>query len=85
MNQKLEKLQENYPFLTYGMYLDKDYLGIVQNSDNHLISIYIYNAIPDENLRKVFLNCGETWWWESNRKIPINLFCEKVLNHSDHF
>lgn len=77
MVSKFEKLKENFPFLTYGIYLDKDYLGIIQNSDNHLISIYIYNDIPDETLRKNFLKCGEVWWWESNRQIPINIFLRK--------
>jgi hypothetical protein len=24
-----------------------------------------------------FLKLGETWWWESNRKIPINIFLKK--------
>lgn len=22
---------------------------------------------------------GETWWWESNRKIPINIFLKKEM------
>ena len=72
-----EKLKEKFPFLTYGTYLEKEYLGIIQNSDNHLISIYTYNAIPDEKLRELFLDYGEIWWWESNRQLPINLFIKK--------
>lgn len=27
-----------------------------------------------EEQKKRFLELGETWWWESNRLIPINLF-----------
>ena len=30
--------------------------------------------ISNEELRKNFLDMGEVWWWESNRKIPINIF-----------
>jgi len=26
-----------------------------------------------------FLNLGETWWWESNRKIPINIFLKQEM------
>lgn len=74
MDDKLEKLKEKFPFLTFGTYLEKEYLGIIQNSDNHLISLYAYNLIPDEEIRKIFLEFGEIWWWESNRQIPINLF-----------
>ena len=77
MDAQLEKLKEKFPFLTYGKYLEKEYLGIIQNSDNHLVSIYAYNMIPDEKLRKKFLDYGEIWWWESNRQIPINLFMRR--------
>jgi len=24
---------------------------------------------------------GETWWWESNRKIPINIFLKKDFTY----
>lgn len=71
---KYKNLQEKFPFLTYGKYLDKDYIGIVQNSDNQLISIYVYNNINEDNLKKTFLSLGDEWWWESNRTIPINIF-----------
>jgi hypothetical protein len=30
-------------------------------------------AIPHQ-LRTLFLENGKTWWWESNRKLPINIF-----------
>jgi hypothetical protein len=29
--------------------------------------------------RKFFLEMGETWWWESNRKIPINIFLKREM------
>jgi hypothetical protein len=57
----------------------ESYLGIVQNSDNQLLSMYIIDMIPDERLRKLFLKLGEDWWWESNRQIPIHIF------HKDKF
>ena len=73
MNEYKE-LNDRFPFLTYGRYLDKDYIGVVQNSDQQFISMYIYNDIKDDKLKKKFLQYGETWWWESNRKISINMF-----------
>ncbi len=50
------------------------YLGIIQNSDNQFISIYVLDLIAEEEARMVFLELGDRWWWESNRKIPINVF-----------
>jgi hypothetical protein len=74
MTDPLDQLYDRFPFLTYGTYLEKEYIGIVQNSDHQMLTMYIYNLIFDEELKKKFLICGETWWWESNRLIPINVF-----------
>lgn len=69
-----QKLTEKCPFLTIGQYMDNEICGIVQNCDNQFISIYSYDAIHDENMKKLFLKYGEIWWWESNHQIPINVF-----------
>lgn len=74
---KIEWIQENYPFFSmirYGKKEYEDYLGIVINTDNVITSIYNFEAIPTPELRKAFIELGEQWWWESNRLIPINLF-----------
>ena len=36
--------------------------------------MYVYTKIRSDVLKKVFLDLGEIWWWESNRMIPINIF-----------
>lgn len=64
---------ENFPFLTVGKYLEQEYVGIVGNSDSQITSIYLYNALPNDELKKLFLQLGDEWWWESNRQIPINV------------
>lgn len=74
---KVEWIQENYPFFSmvrYGKKEYEDYLGIVINTDNVITSVYNFEAIPTPELRKAFIELGEQWWWESNRLIPINLF-----------
>ncbi len=67
-------LQEKFPFLTIISYLNNEYIGIMQNSDNSFVSIYVLDAGFTQEMKREFLQCGETWWWESNRTIPINLF-----------
>lgn len=74
MNISLAKLRKNFPFLTVVRYLNEDYIGIVQNSDSTFVTMYVYNAIKDQDLKKKFLILGENWWWESNRTIPIDMF-----------
>lgn len=68
------KLSEKFPFLTYATYGDDEYIGIIQNSDNQFVTMYVLNRMHDEKLKKQFLAFGEEWWWGSNRMIPINIF-----------
>ena len=71
------KLTEHHPFITVCSYADQDYVGIVQNRDDTVTTIYDYGAIIDLEAKNTFLKLGETWWWESNRLIPINLFLKE--------
>ncbi len=77
MDELLEKLLKEYPFLSHIAYGSKEYIGIVQNRDSHCTSFYDYEKISDLDLKKQFLQLAEQWWWESNRMIPINIFLKK--------
>tara|TARA_B100002019_G_scaffold293271_1_gene319786 strand:- start:3204 stop:3575 length:372 start_codon:yes stop_codon:yes gene_type:complete len=68
-----EEIFEKYPFLSLVTYGGSEYVGIVQNQDDTVLSMYDYSKLPEE-LKSTFLELGESWWWESNRMIPINLF-----------
>ena len=73
-NEFFKRLTENHPFITVCSYANQDYVGIVQNRDDMVTTIYDYGSIVDPILKEKFLELGEVWWWESNRLIPINLF-----------
>ena len=73
-NEFFKKLSENHPFITICSYANQDYVGIVQNRDEIVTTIYDYGSIVDAMVREKFLELGDIWWWESNRLIPINLF-----------
>ena len=77
INEDIKEILEKFPFLSYGTMNEIPYLGIIQNCDSNLFSIYILTDIPDKPLRDEFLVCGNTWWWESNRQIPINIFLKE--------
>ena len=72
-----KKLSENHPFITVCSYAGQDYVGIVQNRDDIVTTIYDYGSIVDQMLRERFLELGDTWWWESNRLVPINMFLKE--------
>ena len=71
-----EEIFEKYPFLSLVTYGGAEYVGIVQNQDDTVLSMYDYTRIPDD-LKQIFLELGDVWWWESNRMIPINLFLKQ--------
>ena len=73
MQTNNKSLLDEYPFLTVIEYASKEYLGIVQNIDSHVASIYIYARLTNTAERVRFLELGEEWWWETNRKLPINI------------
>jgi hypothetical protein len=71
--EERKNLLDQCPFLTLLTYVNRDYLGIIQNLDDTVISFYDFEAVTADN-RLLFLELGEAWWWNSNRQIPINLF-----------
>ena len=72
-----KRLSENHPFITICSYSSQDYVGIIQNRDDNVTTMYDYGAIIQSELRAKFLELGDIWWWESNRSIPINIFLKE--------
>jgi hypothetical protein len=69
-----ENIQEQLPFISVINYGDDEYVGIIINQDQFVTSFYDLNAIRTPDEKTIFLELGETWWWESNRQVPINIF-----------
>jgi hypothetical protein len=69
-----QNLLDQYPFLSFVTYGGNEYIGIIQNIDDVITSIYDYSALRTAEQKKSYLELGETWWWESNRLVPINIF-----------
>ena len=69
-----EQLAEKYPFITLCVYATTEYLGIIQNQDETITTIYDFGSIQNLETKRRFLELANIWWWESNRSIPINIF-----------
>lgn len=90
MEDPYNDLLDNYPFLSYITYGGMDYIGVIQNTDAVITTIYDYGVLRDLDQKSRYLELAEQWWWESNRLVPINIFlkndwaefkaCVKVLN-----
>ena len=79
-NDFFEKLAEKYPFITLCVYATTEYVGIIQNQDEAITTIYDFGAIQDTDAKRRFLELANTWWWESNRSVPINIFLKTEWN-----
>ena len=75
----LKDIKENFPFLSVVQYGGNEYIGIIINQDQWVTSMYVYPDIKGDEQKRLFLQLGEIWWWESNRLIPINIFLKKDL------
>lgn len=73
----IDQLTEKYPFMTLCVYANIEYVGIIQNRDDAITTIYDFGNIHDPELKHLFLELANIWWWESNRSIPINIFLKK--------
>jgi len=70
----LRTLSERWPFITLCVYAGNEYLGIIQNRDNAITTLYDFGSILSDEEKNEFIDLANTWWWESNRSIPINIF-----------
>ena len=68
------KLAEKYPFITLCVYANNEYVGIIQNRDDAITTIYDFGSLANAIQKQKFLDLANVWWWESNRSIPINIF-----------
>lgn len=76
-NNIFQKLTEKYPFITLCVYANTEYVGVVQNRDDVVTTIYDFGAVISQEDKLEFLELASTWWWESNRSIPINIFLRR--------
>jgi hypothetical protein len=74
MDDHHKKLLDQYPFLSWITYGGNDYIGVIQNFDDVITSIYDFGILKTPEQKLKFLELGDVWWWESNRLIPINIF-----------
>ena len=93
MENQYKLLLDQYPFISYLTYGGNEYIGIVQNSDEFITTIYDYSLLKTLEQKSRYLELADQWWWESNRLVPINVFlkqdwldfkvCLKTFNSKD--
>ena len=79
VKQTNDILKTTFPFLTCIRNNDIELVGIVINQNDSVISIYDIGSMLNDSEKEILLELGEQWWWESNRKIPINIFLKNEM------
>jgi hypothetical protein len=74
-------IENKYPFISVVTYGGHEYVGIIVNQDQFVTSMLVYSNLRSIEEKKLLLNLGETWWMESNRMIPINIFLRKEIDY----
>ena len=77
-------IEEKFPFLSVVTYGGNEYIGIINNQDAFITSMYIYTNLRSDSDRAKFVELGEIWWWESNRMIPINIFLRSDISQFNY-
>ena len=93
ITDEIQRILDANPFMTFLTYGGNDYIGVVQNADEFITTIYDFAALRTTEQKTRFIALAEQWWWESNRLIPINVFlkqdwiefrvCLKTFNSKD--
>jgi len=73
-DRMIRMLKERYPFISLCVYAGTEYVGIIQNRDDTVTTIYDFGMLEDAQSKTAYLDLANVWWWESNRSIPINIF-----------
>lgn len=76
-----KEIRENFPFISVVSYGGNEYVGIVINQDQTVTSMYVFTHLRNDEDKRMFLDLGETWWWESNRMIPISIFLKEEMDY----
>jgi len=75
----LKEIEQQYPYISVVAYGANEYVGIITNQDQYVTSMLVYTNLKSDLDKKLLVELGEIWWWESNRMIPINIFLRKEI------
>lgn len=75
----LKEIEQQFPYVSVVAYGGNEYVGIISNQDQYVTTMFVYTGLKTDLHKKLLLDLGEVWWWESNRMIPINIFLKREI------
>jgi len=77
----LKEIEQQFPYVSVVAYGGAEYVGIISNQDQYVTTMFVYTSCRSDGDKKLLLDLGEIWWWESNRLIPINIFLRREIEY----
>jgi|TARA_R110000782_G_C14654557_1_gene397146 hypothetical protein len=77
----LKEIEQQFPYVSVVAYGGAEYVGIISNQDQYVTTMFVYTSCRSDEDKKLLLDLGEIWWWESNRLIPINIFLRREIEY----
>jgi hypothetical protein len=75
----LKDIEEQFPYVSVVAYGGNEYVGIIANQDQYVTTMFVYTGLKSNDDKKLLLDLGEIWWWESNRLIPVSTFLRREI------
>jgi hypothetical protein len=75
----LKEIEDQFPYVSVIAYGGSEYVGIISNQDQYVTTMFVYTNLKSDDHKRLLLDLGEAWWWESNRLIPINIFLRREI------
>lgn len=75
----LKEIEKQFPYISVVAYGGKEYVGIITNQDQTVTTMFVYTDLKTDHDKKLLLDLGEIWWWESNRMLPITTFLREEI------
>ena len=70
----INRCMETLPFLTHMRLKDTNFLCLILNSDEKILTFYDLDAIKTDEEVQRLMSVADAWWSESNRLLPISIF-----------
>jgi hypothetical protein len=76
----LKEIEEQFPYVSVVAYGGNEYVGVIANQDQYVTTMFVYTVLKTNSDKRLLLDIAETWWWESNRLIPVSTFMRREID-----
>lgn len=81
----LSSYRTQFPFLSIVTIKNQEYLTVIDIQTKTKTAMYMIKDITCKSKLNDFFDICATWWWQSNRNIPLSLFMRTELEEFNRY